>query len=89
MSFSAVHGQDLTGDWQGTQNQTSLGRLVLHIARDPDGDLSGILYRIDWDPGRKPLTTLTLKNGIIRFAGPNSLSYEGKLAGDGRSIMVT
>ena len=62
---------------------------MIHIAKDANGGWSGILYRIDWDPGPKPLTTLTLENGIVRFTGANSLSYEGKLAGNGCCVAGT
>jgi non-heme chloroperoxidase len=89
MSFTAVQAQDLTGDWQGTLDQGWLGRLVLHIGGDSKGVWSGVLYRIDWDPGPKSLTTLTLENGIVRFTGANSLSFEGKLAGNGCCIAGT
>jgi pimeloyl-ACP methyl ester carboxylesterase len=89
ISLTSAHGQDLTGNWQGTLTPAPSNRLVIHIARDTNGSWSGILYRIDWDPGQKVLTSVTSEKGIVRFAIAKSLSYEGTLASNGSSIAGT
>jgi pimeloyl-ACP methyl ester carboxylesterase len=89
LTFRVAYAQDLTGNWQANAKGEQKSRLILHISKSDSGGWNGILYRIDWDPGPKVLTTLTFENRTIRFTLENSLSYEGKLAGDDASIKGT
>ncbi len=94
LTFGCAQAQDLEGDWQGTLNDGSQprGRLVLRIAKADSGSWSGVLYRIDWDPGPKSVGAVMLEDRSVRFTVDRtngSPSYEGILSQDGAFISGT
>jgi non-heme chloroperoxidase len=87
---TALHAQDVIGSWQGTM-QTAPGlRAVLQISKAECNRLSGKLYSLGDDPHPIPLTSVTLRNGVLRFSIESlAATYEGKLSDDGSSIHGT
>jgi uncharacterized protein len=92
MAATLAYGQDVTGDWQGTLSAGGAElRLVLHLAKSPDGSLKATLDSID-QPGANgiPVNSVTLKDfqlhlGIDAIHG----TYDGKIAPDARTISGT
>ncbi len=89
LSASALHAQDIAGDWQGTLKTMGRDtRIVLHVAKAEKGGWSGLIYYIDDSPEGSPVTSLTLKGADFRFAiDSDHVVYEGKLSPDGNKIM--
>jgi len=85
----AAKGIDDT--WQGTLHlpQRDL-RIVLKVSRGADGVLAGTMYSID--QGGQPMKTssISFQDGTLKVAIQMlDMTYEGKLAADGRSIAGT
>ncbi len=83
---TVLHGQTITGTWQGTLSTKESQRIVLKFAKpDNNGSLRGSLTFIDRGPSGPPLLSVT-------FAPPDlsvtvaDISYRGKLSADGKSI---
>ncbi len=83
---AVLHGQTITGTWQGTLSTKENQRIVLKLAKgDNKGSLRGSLTFIDRGPSGPPLLSVT-------FAPPDlsvtvaDISYRGKLSADGKSI---
>ena len=83
---AVLHGQTITGTWQGTLSAKGTQRIVLKFAKaDNNGSLRGSLTFIDRGPSGPPLLSVT-------FAPPDlsvtvaDISYRGKLSADGKSI---
>jgi uncharacterized protein (TIGR03435 family) len=83
---TVLHGQTITGTWQGTLSAKESQRIVLKFAKaDNNGSLRGSLTFIDRGPSGPPLLSVT-------FAPPDlsvtvaDISYRGKLSADGKSI---
>jgi uncharacterized protein (TIGR03435 family) len=83
---AVLHGQTITGIWQGTLSAKGTQRIVLKFAKaDNNGSLRGSLTFIDRGPSGPPLLSVT-------FAPPDlsvtvaDISYRGKLSADGKSI---
>ena len=78
----SLRAQDIAGDWQGTLKVGGAGlRLVVHIAKSPDGAFTAALDSLD-QPGANgiPVGPVTVANGVMRFASaPIGGSFEGKL----------
>ncbi len=81
-----LHGQTITGTWQGTLSTKESQRIVLKFAKpDNNGSLRGALTFIDRGPSGPPLLSVT-------FAPPDlsvivaDISYRGRLSADGKSI---
>ena len=89
LSASALHAQEIAGDWQGTLKTMGRDtRIVLHVAKAEKGGWSGLIYYIDDSPESSPVTSLTLKGADFRFAiDSDHVVYEGKLSPDGNKIM--
>jgi len=83
--------QDIAGDWNGTLNVNGAElRLVLHIAKTPDGTLKSTLDSVDQGAKDIPVTSTTLQDGALslkvdRIGG----GYEGKVNKDAREIAGT
>ncbi|HEX4038404.1 MAG TPA: M56 family metallopeptidase [Acidobacteriaceae bacterium] len=79
----------IAGPWQGTL-RTPDGhtlRLVLKLARDEKGALSGTLYSIDQNGPPIPADSVTLAGETLRFViNLLGFTYAGKLSADGNSI---
>src|ERR1700735_5460998 len=92
LAASALHAQDITGDWQGTLSAGGAElRLVLHIQKAADGSLSATLDSIDQAGANGiSVTSITLKNAQLNLT-IDSLhgTYEGNVAPDGTKISGT
>jgi uncharacterized protein (TIGR03435 family) len=85
---------DIGGDWQGTLEFPASGnrpsakyRLVLRVAKSPDGGWTALNYSIDQGPAPMQTTSVTLQGSTFRFSIPSlNGSYEGQLSADGSSI---
>jgi uncharacterized protein (TIGR03435 family) len=86
---SAFQAQNLTGSWQGTLDagQRKL-RIVFKIALEDD-KWKATLYSIDQQAPAMPATTVTKDGSTVKIAIGGLGSYEGKLSGDGNSIIGT
>ena len=86
----ALHAQEITGNWQGTVDVGAKLRVILQIAKRDDGTLRGSLYSIDQFPEPIPVTALSFANPTLKFTvDPLHISYEGKLASDGKTVTGT
>ncbi|MGB9145636.1 MAG: M56 family metallopeptidase, partial [Acidobacteriaceae bacterium] len=88
----AVAGTGISGTWQGTARMPDGRdhRLVLKIAKDQKGGLSGTFYNIDEDGPPMPGSSMSFAGGTLRFVNQfPGLTYEGKMSTDGNSISGT
>jgi len=79
----AAHAQDIAGDWQGTI-RTGMGelRLVLHVAKNPDGTLKATVDSPDQGAAGIAIDTITLEGNKLHFSSaPLKATYEGTLKG--------
>lgn len=78
---AASFAQDVTGDWNGklSVNGAEL-RLVLHIAKNPDGSLKATLDSIDQNANGIPVSSVALNGSqlSLQVKAVNG-SYEGKV----------
>jgi uncharacterized protein (TIGR03435 family) len=87
---NSLLAQTITGMWQGTVPTPEKQRIVLKIANADNGQLHGMLYRIDMSAEGIALSAAS-------FQAPNvsveetflNISYAGKLSADGKSISGT
>jgi uncharacterized protein (TIGR03435 family) len=90
LAAAPLRAQDVTGQWQGTVHAGSHDlRLILKITKD-DGHLKGMLYSID--QGAQPIkaSSVTQDGSSVKVAvDMYAISFEGKLAADGKSIPGT
>jgi hypothetical protein len=83
---SVLHGQTITGTWQGTLSAKESQRIVLKFAKpDNNGSLRGSLTLIDRGPSGLPLLSVTFAPPDLSVAVAD-ISYRGKLSADGKSI---
>jgi uncharacterized protein (TIGR03435 family) len=83
---------NITGTWQGTGHAAGGHdrRLVLKIAKDEKGKLSGTLYSIDQKEAPLSGDAVRFEGGTLRFVNQfPGLTYEGKISADGNSISGT
>lgn len=83
-----ANAQDIAGDWQGTlSNAGAELRLVLHIAKMPDGSLKATMDSVDQGANGIPIKSISLKNSKLTLdvASVNG-SYEGTLNKDASEI---
>ena len=91
MAATLVRAQDIAGDWQGTLN-TGMGelRLVLHISKAADGNLTATLDSVDQGANGIPVKSATLKVSKLKLdVEAVQGTYEGTVAADGKSISGT
>jgi uncharacterized protein (TIGR03435 family) len=91
---STISSHNIAGDWQGTLEfparpgrSSAEYRLVLKIAKTPDGAWTALNYSID--QGSTPMQTsgVSLQGSVFRFSIPALHgSYEGTVSADGRSM---
>lgn len=87
---SALHAQDITGDWQGTLKAGIDLRIILHIEKGDKGSWTGMLYSIDQGPDGIPFSSVTLKDSTLKVTVDLVRgAYEGKVSADGNSIFGT
>ena len=90
LAGAVLHAQEVAGDWQGTLHMGSGIRVILRISKTDAGVLAANLYSIDGDPHRIPVTSITVRDGVLKFSVDSlNASYEGKLSADGSSIAGT
>jgi hypothetical protein len=80
---SVSAAQDITGDWQGTI-RTGMGelRLVLHVAKNPDGIFKALIDSPDQGAPGVPIDSITFEGNKLRFtSAPLKATYEGTLKG--------
>jgi uncharacterized protein (TIGR03435 family) len=84
-----LHGQTITGRWQGTLPARGSQRVVLELAKaDSNGSLRGSLIFIDKGATGPPLLS-------VAFSPPDftavvaDIHYQGKLSADGKSMSGT
>ena len=83
---SVLHGQTITGTWQGTLSAKETQRIVLKFAEaDNNGSLRGSLTFIDRGPSSIPLLSVTFAPPDLSVAVAD-ISYRGKLSADAKSI---
>jgi hypothetical protein len=83
---TVLHGQTITGTWQGTLPSRESQRVVLKFPKpDNNGSLRGSLTFIDRGPSGIPLLSLTFSPPDLSVTVAD-ISYRGKLSADGKSI---
>jgi uncharacterized protein (TIGR03435 family) len=93
MAASAFNSHDIAGDWQGTLEFPVQGhpnakyRLVLRIAKAPDGGWTALNYSVDQSPEPMHTSDVSLRGSTFKFSIPSLHgSYEGNVSADGSSI---
>jgi Dienelactone hydrolase and related enzymes len=81
LAGSALHAQDVAGDWQGTLKADGVElRLALHITKSADGSLGATLDSIDQGAKGIPAGSVTLRDSKLSFTVSTvNGSYEGKV----------
>jgi hypothetical protein len=88
---TALHAQDIKGNWQGTLQppQGPALRLVLQISLEDD-KLKALAYSIDRNPQPIPANAITQDGTTIKISfSAIAGGYEGKLSADGNSMAGT
>jgi uncharacterized protein (TIGR03435 family) len=92
-AVATYNSHDIAGDWQGTLEFPTPGRpsakyrLVLRVAKTPDGAWTALNYSIDQSPEPMQTSGVSLHGSIFSFSIPSLHgSYEGDVSADGRSI---
>lgn len=82
--FSLAFAQDITGDWQGTiHGGAGELRLVLHVAKNPDGTYKALVDSPDQGSAGIAIDTISVEGNKVRLASaPLKATYEGTLKGD-------
>src|SRR5260370_27442144 len=85
MWSSALHAQDLAGDWQGALKAgTQELRLIVHIEKGDGGTWKAALASIDQSPDRgatMQADSVTVQGSAVKFTGAALRgSYQGKIA---------
>jgi uncharacterized protein (TIGR03435 family) len=93
VSASSLHAQnaspapDISGTWQGTLPVGKGLRIVLKISKADSGGWKAAFYSIDQTPQPIPVSSITLQGTTLKFAITlASLTYEGTLSADGKTI---
>jgi uncharacterized protein (TIGR03435 family) len=91
---TALHAQDITGQWQGTLKLQQDFRVILVLAKD-NGALKGTMYyNIDHAAQPIKVSSISLDGSTFKFDNEiadlfNGGTYEGKLSADGNTITGT
>jgi uncharacterized protein (TIGR03435 family) len=86
---SALHAQTIVGTWQGTLPIPEKPRRIIKIARNDNGSLRGVMYRIDYDASSIPLTVSFQAPDLKIVQDILDNSFQGTLSADGKSITGT
>src|SRR5271154_3775889 len=89
--IAAAQAQNIVGDWQGTLKAGGAElRLVLHVARNADGNLKATLDSVDQGANGIPVTSISLKDSKLNFTvDAVHGTYEGKLTADATNVSGT
>lgn len=82
-------GRGLPGHWQGSLKPAPVIelRLALEITNSAAGNPGGVLISLDQGAVRIPMTTLTERDGAVRFETASvGAAFEGKLNADGSEL---
>jgi uncharacterized protein (TIGR03435 family) len=89
-SGATLHGQDLTGTWQGTGTGQAQVRIVFKITRAADGMFEGQLFMIDQGAQPRTMGAISLDGRIVKWkVDALSATYEGTLTPEGNAINGT
>ena len=89
-SAATLHGQDLTGTWQGTGTGPAQVRIVLRMTRAADGEFEGQLFLIDQGAQPRTMGAISLDGRIVKWkVDALSATYEGTLTPEGDAINGT
>jgi uncharacterized protein (TIGR03435 family) len=87
---SALHGQDMTGTWQGTLQAGKELRIVIRISQADGGGLRAVMYSLDQGGPGLASSAITLEGTTVRISiAAIGGTYEGKLDADATSIAGT
>ncbi len=90
LSAGAFRAQDLAGDWQGTLDSSSARRIVLHITKHGNCDLTAMVYWMDRLPDGFGVHEFTVQGSELKFSiEPLHITYDGKLNAKGSRITGT
>ena len=81
---TALHAQDITGDWHGTLKSSGPEfRILIHISKGDNGALQGTFDSLDQGAKGVPLTSVTLDGSTFKFTiDVAKVTYEGKVNAD-------
>lgn len=86
---SALHAQEITGQWQGTMKTPNDLRIILVLTKE-NGALKASMYSIDQLAQPFQASSVSLEGSTFKFAiNLIGASYEGKLSADGNTITGT
>jgi hypothetical protein len=88
---SVAHAQNIAGDWQGTlkAGEAEL-RLVLHITKNPDGNLSATMDSVDQGANGIPVSAISFKDSKLNLTvDAVKGTYEGTVNADATAISGT
>src|SRR5690349_4245901 len=91
LALTAVHAQNIIGDWQGTLKVNSAElRVVLAVTKHDSGHLKATLDSVDQDADDIPVTSIVLNGSALNFSVLDVHgSYQGKFNADGTAIEGT
>ncbi|HLN02427.1 MAG TPA: alpha/beta fold hydrolase [Bryobacteraceae bacterium] len=88
---SVANAQNIVGDWQGTLKAGDVElRLVLHITKNPDGNLNATLDSVDQGANGIPVSSISLKDSKLNLTvDAVKGTYEGEVNADATAISGT
>ena len=86
-----AHAQTVEGDWQAVMKDGRVElRVVLHLKKEGTGALKGTLDSIDQGVTGVPISSISLKNSVLKFEVPSVGGiYEGNVEADRPAIKGT
>lgn len=82
--------KDIADSWQGTLHVGKDLRLVLKIAKAPDGTYKAQFFSVDQGGQALPIKSITLQGNVVKMnVELIGGTYEGKLSADGKSMTGT
>jgi hypothetical protein len=89
-SIQLPQTQDIADTWQGTLHAGKDLRAVIKITKANAGGYKAAFYSLDQSGTPFPVTKITLEGSTVKYSIPAfDLTYEGKLSGDGKTIVGT
>ncbi len=87
LTGTALHAQDISGNWQGTLQVGKGLRTVLKISKEGT-QLKAVMYSVDQGGQPLPVTAIAAQANAVTFAiKPIDVTYAGTLSADGKSII--
>jgi uncharacterized protein (TIGR03435 family) len=90
VSNEQLHGQDITGNWQGiVRVDREDSRMVLRISKSDAEGLTGLIYNVDRD-GQGIPCGIVFQGSTIKISVPQLRStFQGRMSAEGDSIVGT